>query len=103
MSNEHETIILINDSDRSEGYFQIGTSKESVYTRVLKRIGGKENLVGLKLSEVRGRVVWYQMRIPVRLLSRTMSIKGRKSTPGRAFTGTKTKTHSLPLTKDQSC
>lgn len=97
--SEHETIILINDSDKAAGYFQIGTSKESVYTRVLKRIGGKENLVGLKLSEVKGKVVWYQMRIPVRLLSRTMSIKGRKSTPRPTLTDMKTKTHSLPLSE----
>ena len=103
MSNENETIILINDSDKADGYFQIGTSKESVYTRVLKRIGGKENLIGLKLSEVRGKVVWYQLRIPVRLLSRTMSIKGRKSTPRPTFTDMKTKRHTIPLTKDQSC
>jgi len=73
---EYETIILLNDQDIYEGFFDIGTSKINHYQSILKRVGGAENLIELDVSaDETGKPCYWSMKIPVEYLSQTFCIK----------------------------
>lgn len=66
----NETIILLNEEDAGQGYFQFGTSLERHYKRLCKRIGGQQNLVESRLSKsTEGKTVWWQCKVPLRYWS----------------------------------
>jgi len=67
---ENETIVLLNDGDRAEGFFQFGTSKALHYQKLLKRIGGEAELISLKVDvNADGSPRWWQCKVPVKFLS----------------------------------
>lgn len=68
---EQETIIVMNDGDREEGFFCFGTSRADHYRKMLRRIGGEERLLDLKISmDEKGNPVWWQARLPISFLSK---------------------------------
>lgn len=82
--SEHETIILLNDSDIAEGYFQVGTSKVGHYRKLLKKLGEK-TFIEIKINKDReGNDTYWDMKIPVSCLSKaTFGIKRPKGAGNR--------------------
>ena len=66
---DKETIILINDLDRKQGFFKFSTSKVQDFTRFCKRIGGEENLIDIKYSRQGSEIVEYNCKVPIRYFS----------------------------------
>lgn len=77
--SEHETIILLNDSDLDEGYFTVSTSKVGHFKKLLKKLG-KDTFLDIKITKSPEGKDWYwQMKIPTTCLSKaTFGIKRPK-------------------------
>ena len=86
---ETETMITINQADRDEGFFRVGTSYRPHYEKILKRIGGADHLVEIKTSSTKERDTWWELKIPIKYLSlsnfgiRVHSDKKRQIDPNR--------------------
>lgn len=63
-ATEHETIILLNDADLAEGYFQFSTTKELQFRKLCKRIGGEANLLDVKTSSANGAITGWLCKVP---------------------------------------
>lgn len=82
-TSDIETIILINEADRREGYFSFGTSNPAHNRKLLRRVGDG---FAPKISKGPGGfVTWWQYRLPIKLLSSTFGI--RKASPTRKVRG----------------
>lgn len=78
---EQETIILLNEADLAEGYFQFGTSLQRRFDRLCKQVKGRENLISIKEDkETDGTIRWWQCKVPVAYLN-TRSFSIKKPTP----------------------
>lgn len=75
MKEENETIILVNDADRADGYFRFSTSKEAVWKRVCRRIGGEAMVTDVRRSLKGHLCTNWQGKIPIRFLSSTLGIR----------------------------
>lgn len=83
--SQNETIININEGDREEGYFWIGTSKRSHAERVFRRIGGQQNALKVELSKSGNEVTWWSIKLPIKYLSKsTFGIRRHSDRPKRA-------------------
>lgn len=80
-TSDIETIILINEADRREGYFRFGTSNPAHNRKLLRRVGD----IRPKISKSAGEPVWWEYKLPIKLLSSTFGI--RKASPMRAARG----------------
>lgn len=80
MKAENETIICINDADVEEGFFSFSTSKRNHFARLIKKIGGEQNLIELKeMREKLGKVTEWKAKVPIEFLSKThFGIRSRK-------------------------
>lgn len=72
---EIETIIIINDADRAEGFFRIGTSNPSHRRKIEKRAGRHGQLVRESKDSSTGKTTWWQYQLPYRFLSPTLGLK----------------------------
>lgn len=80
--NEQETIILINRGNIKDGYFRFSTSLTADWNRLLKRVGGEDQLSEVRLTTQSGRVTSYTARVPAKFLSkRTWSIGRPRPSP----------------------
>jgi len=84
MTEENETIILINDGDVAQGFFRWSTTKPKQFAKLCKRVGGEERLLEVKLSHHGARITSWTCKVPVEYLSkRNWSIGIRRKTVGR--------------------
>lgn len=70
MASEHETILILNDEDLKHGFFRFSTTKLNHFTRLCKRIGGEENLLGIETSFSGRRISSWNCRVPKAYLSK---------------------------------
>lgn len=69
---ERETIICINEADRQDGWFSFGTSDQRALGKMLKKIGGEQNLFcPIKTSTQDGKIVYWSCQVPVKYLSKS--------------------------------
>lgn len=77
---ELETIIIINNEDKKQGYFSFGTAKANDYKKLLKKIGGVEFLREKpKLTFQGTKITWFQCKVPIIFLSPSFGIRKRKN------------------------
>ena len=78
---ERETIILLNDADKKEGFFRFSTSKHNDRLRFLKRVGGLEKLVKFHYEyDDYGTPIWFEAFVSLKYLSSaTFSIRKGKA------------------------
>jgi hypothetical protein len=75
----HETIILINDDDRKDGYFRFHTSKGNDFTKLCKRIGGQENILDIRVTNQGSVVTSWDCKVPIEYLStKNFSIRQKR-------------------------
>jgi len=67
---EKETIILINQADKAQGFFSFGTSEESHFKRMCKIVGDK-NILSIKLSTnpTTKKVSWWDVKVNIQCLN----------------------------------
>lgn len=65
---ENETVIVINDGDRKDGYFIFGTSKRSHQKRLLHYVPKNELITKLS-KDMEGHITWYSNKVPAKHLS----------------------------------
>jgi hypothetical protein len=68
--SDHETIILINDGDISEGFFCFSTTKAVQFAKLCKRVGGEENLLAVATSTHGGKITSWVCKVPLKYLSK---------------------------------
>jgi hypothetical protein len=73
-----ETIILLNEEDRKEGFFVFSTSKAVDYQRLIRRIGGEENLIDTQVSTQGKKVVEWICKVPIEFISKSTFSIGKK-------------------------
>lgn len=80
-----ETIILLNDDDLKDGFFKIGTSKKKIYEKILRRVGGRSELLDVKESISQGKVSWWEIKIPKIFLSKSnLGVRKKPTKPRKA-------------------
>ena len=78
---DNETMILINSSDVAKGYFIFGTTKQSDFNKLIKRIGGQSNLIEVKTTRNKNKVVYWSVKLPVSLYSKvSFGVKKKNGT-----------------------
>ena len=83
-----ETVIVINDEDKKEGYFTLSTSKKDVFLRICRRIGGEDKLIEKRCTGSEGKTAEWILKIPIKYIStNTFSIgKKKPGNPNPNFT-----------------
>ncbi len=66
----NETIILINEEDMKEGYFRFGTSIRHHIDKLIRVVTRKHLISYKENKDAKGRVVWWDVKVPVRFLSK---------------------------------
>lgn len=68
--SEKETIIVVNESDRQEGFFRFGTSNISDFKK-LQRLLRQESAIIVKRSLTpKGKVSYWDVKVPIKYLGR---------------------------------
>src|SRR5512135_2842214 len=77
---EHETHLLLNDADKEEGFFRFGTTKPEHFTRLIRRIGGKEKLLECRESKEKGtgRTIEWICKVPIEYSNPTNWAVGKR-------------------------
>lgn len=84
MSHEEtETVIVINEADRREGFFRFGTSNIGHLKKLYKRVG-KEYPVLLHESKKDGEITWSEFKVPYHSLASTLGLKKKVGPKSRA-------------------
>ncbi len=84
-TNEHETIIIINDGDMKEGFFRFTTTKASDFSRMCRRIGGEENLRSIAKHTQGSKVTAFIATLDRKYLSKTWTIGKKRKGGGNGF------------------
>lgn len=85
MKSETETVIVINEADRRDGYFTIGSSNISHIRKIERRLGS--DIIERRDSRgPDGKLTFSQFRAPISRLSGTLAIKPKlpPAKPGRS-------------------
>ena len=68
---EQETHIVMNKADAAEGYFRFSTTVKSDYLRLIKRIGGQDKLINLKMATKDADPVEWICKVPIAYFRKT--------------------------------
>ena len=68
---ERETLILMNDADRDEGFFTFSTSRRCDFERLVKRIGGERELTSLQIETLENVPIQWNCKVPMAYYSST--------------------------------
>lgn len=77
-TDEDETVIVINEADKREGFFRWSTTKASDFTKLIRRVGGAEKLLDVKTHTHGKRVTSWVCQVPIEFLSRSSWGIGKK-------------------------
>lgn len=72
---ETETVIIINEADREEGFFTFGTSNEAHVRKVRKRIKPDFILDCKESKNSKGEITWRAFKLDYRALALTLGLK----------------------------
>lgn len=75
--SENETVIIVNDEDRADGFFTFSTTIKSHYERI-KKLGEFPT----KIDTYRGKPRSWIVRVPIAYISRSFSIRKPSRTKG---------------------
>jgi hypothetical protein len=73
-----ETIILINDEDRKEGFFTVSTSKITDFQKLCRRIGGEDKLISLETCTQARKITEWICKVPIEFFNTTNFSIGKK-------------------------
>lgn len=86
-AKEIETVIVISEADRLNGYFRFGTNKPAHFRKLCNKCGGEKNLIEVNLSnDAYGNITWWQCKVPIQNLQSTLGLKTHRSTPKKPRT-----------------
>ncbi len=76
---DQETIILINENDWKEGFFCFSTTRLTHFNRLIRLIGGTQNLHNFKTNSQGGRVIEWVCQVPIEFISKNSWKIGKKT------------------------
>lgn len=66
--DEDETILILNEGDKKEGFFRFSTTKFIDFERLCRRVGGVENLLEVRTSTEGKRVISWVCKVPFKFI-----------------------------------
>lgn len=98
MRTEDETIILLNAGDMAKGFVTFSTTILAHYKRMLRKIGGKENMISESVcKDRRGNILCWNVKLPRACISRSnLGLRNPKSVTRNSIANLKRPDRPVP-------
>jgi hypothetical protein len=67
---ERETVILLNEADELEGYFQFFSLRKKHFDKLVKKVGRINLIECIELKDKSGRAYQWDCKVPIKYLSK---------------------------------